>query len=62
MSYRKAVGAIPPLFFLLLAVSIGYSPMTIANIIKMRVEYIEFLFMKYVIMLIYPIDIYGAMC
>lgn len=36
--------------------------MTIANIIKMRVEYIEFLFMKYVIILIYPIDIYGAMC
>ena len=62
MSYRRAVGAIPPLFLLLLAVSIGYSPMTIANIIKMRVEYIKFLFMKYVIILIYPIDIYGAMC
>lgn len=36
--------------------------MTIANIIKMRVEYIKFLFMKYVIILIYPIDIYGSMC
>lgn len=36
--------------------------MTIANIIKMRVEYIKSLFMKYVIILIYSIDIYGAMC
>lgn len=36
--------------------------MTIANIIKMCVEYIKFLFMKYGIILIYPIDIYGAMC
>ena len=61
MSYRRAVGAIPPLFLLLLAVSIGYSPMTIADIIKIRVAYIEFQFMKYVIMFIYPIDIYGAM-
>ena len=42
--------------------SIGYSPMTIANIIKMRVSYIKFPFMKYVIMFIYPIDIYRAMC
>ena len=62
MSYRKAVGAIPPLFLSLLAVSIGYSPMTIADIMKMRVEYIKFLFMKYVIIFIYPIDIYEAMC
>ena len=62
MSYRRAVGEIPPLFLSLLIVSIGYSPMTIANIIKMRVEYIKFPFMKYVIILIYPIDIYGAMC
>lgn len=36
--------------------------MTIANIIKMRVAYIEYLFMKCVIILIYPIDIYGVMC
>ena len=36
--------------------------MTIADIIKMRVAYVNFLFMKYVIILIYPIDIYGAMC
>ena len=36
--------------------------MTIANIIKMRVEYIKFLFMKYLIIFIYPIDIYEAMC
>ena len=36
--------------------------MTIANIIKMRVEYIKFLLMKYVIILIYSIDIYEVMC
>ena len=36
--------------------------MTIADIMKMRVEYIKFLFMKYVIIFIYPIDIYRAMC
>lgn len=62
MSYQKAVGAIPPLFLLLLVISIGYSPMTIADSIKMRVEYIKFLFMKYVIIFIYPIDIYEVMC
>lgn len=36
--------------------------MTIANIIKMCVAYIIFPPMKYVIIFIYPIDIYGAMC
>lgn len=36
--------------------------MTIANIIEMRVAYINFLFMKYVIIFIYSIDIYRAMC
>lgn len=56
------MGEIPPLFLSLLVVSIGYSPMTIADSIKMRVEYIKFLFMKYVIIFIYPIDIYEAMC
>lgn len=34
--------------------------MTIVNIIKMRVAYIKFLFMKYVIIFIYPIDTYGG--
>jgi len=62
VSYRRAVGEIPPLFLSLLIVSIGYRPMTIANIIKMRVEYIKFLLMKYVIILIYSIDIYEVMC
>ena len=62
MSYRRAVGEIPPLFLSLLVVSIGYSPMTIANIIKMCVAYIKFHFMKCVIIFIYPIDIYEAMC
>ena len=62
MSYRRAVGEIPPLFLSLLVVSIGYSPMTIADIIKMRVAYINFRFMKYVIIFICLIDIYGAMC
>lgn len=62
MSYQKAVGAIPPLFLLLLVISIGYSPMTITDIIKMCVAYIELLFMKYVIIFIYPIDIYKTMC
>ncbi len=36
--------------------------MTITDIIKIRVAYIKFPFMKYVIMFIYPIDIYEAMC
>lgn len=36
--------------------------MTIANIIKMCVAYIKFHFMKCVIIFIYPIDIYEAMC
>lgn len=36
--------------------------MTIADIVKMCVAYINFQFMKYVIMFIYSIDIYGAMC
>ena len=36
--------------------------MTIADSIKMRVEYIKFLFMKCVIIFIYPIDIYEVMC
>lgn len=36
--------------------------MTIANIIKMCVAYIKFQFMKYVIILIYSIDIYEPMC
>lgn len=62
MSYQKAVGAIPPLFLLLLVISIGYSPMTIIYIIKMCVAYIEFLFIKYVIIFIYSIDIYETMC
>lgn len=36
--------------------------MTITYIIKMCVAYIEFLFMKYVIIFIYSIDIYETMC
>ena len=36
--------------------------MTIIYIIKMCVAYIEFLFIKYVIIFIYSIDIYETMC
>ena len=36
--------------------------MTKIYIIKMCVAYIEFLFMKYVIIFIYSIDIYQTMC
>ena len=36
--------------------------MTITDIIKMCVAYIELIFMKYVIIFIYPIDIYETMC
>ena len=61
MSYQKAVGAIPPLFLLLLVISIGYSPMTIADIIKNACRIHRISIYEICHNVIYPIDIYGAM-